>query len=85
MRPMKEFDPAKPATVHDRSFEWKPKTMQENYEKYATPRADGVMGRAFAGREGAAISRPASVSVAECGSCFGARLLCPLRRYQLKS
>ena len=44
MRPIKEFDPAKPATVHDpRSFEWKPKTMQENYEKCATPRADGVI------------------------------------------
>ena len=43
MRPMKEFDAAKPATVHDRSFEWKPKTMQENYEKCATPRADGVI------------------------------------------
>ena len=47
MRPMKEFDPAKPATVHDRlndrSFEWRPKTMQENYEEYASPRADGVI------------------------------------------
>jgi hypothetical protein len=37
---MNEFDPAKPATVHarlnDRSFEWKPETMQANYEKYAS-------------------------------------------------
>ena len=44
---MNEFDPAKPATVHDRlndrSFEWKPKTMQASYEKYASPRADGVI------------------------------------------
>jgi hypothetical protein len=39
MHPMKEFDPTKPAMVHDRlndrTFEWKPATMQANYEKYA--------------------------------------------------
>jgi hypothetical protein len=39
MNPMKEFDPTKPAMVHDRlndrKFEWKPATMQANYEKYA--------------------------------------------------
>jgi hypothetical protein len=38
MHPMKEFDPTKPAMVHDRlndrTFEWKPATMQANYEKY---------------------------------------------------
>jgi hypothetical protein len=37
--PMKEFDPTKPAMVHDRlndrTFEWKPATMQANYGKYA--------------------------------------------------
>jgi hypothetical protein len=39
MHPMKEFDPTKPAMVHDRlndrTFECKPATMQANYEKYA--------------------------------------------------
>jgi len=39
MHPMKEFDPTKPAMVHDRlndrTFEWKPATKQANYEKYA--------------------------------------------------
>lgn len=33
------FDPTKPAMVHDRlngrTFEWKPATMQANYEMYA--------------------------------------------------
>jgi hypothetical protein len=46
MRPMNEFDPAKPGMVHDRindrTFEWAPETMQANYNKYASPRADGV-------------------------------------------
>jgi hypothetical protein len=39
MHPMKEFDPTKPAMVHDRlnnrTFEWKPATMQAHYENYA--------------------------------------------------
>jgi hypothetical protein len=39
MHPMEEFDPTKPVMVHDRlndrTFEWKPATMQANYEKYA--------------------------------------------------
>ena len=47
MRPMSEFDPSLPGIVHDRlndrTFEWKPETMQANYEKYASPRADGVI------------------------------------------
>jgi hypothetical protein len=36
---MSEFDPSLPVMVHDRlndrTFEWKPATMQANYEKYA--------------------------------------------------
>jgi hypothetical protein len=47
MHPMKEFDPTKPAMVHDRlndrTFEWKPATMQANYEKYADPHGPGVI------------------------------------------
>jgi hypothetical protein len=47
VRPMNEFDPSKPAMVHDRlndrTFEWAPETMQANYEKYASPRGDGVI------------------------------------------
>jgi hypothetical protein len=41
MNPMSTFDPSKPAMVHDRlndrTFQWKPKTMQANYEQYASP------------------------------------------------
>ena len=41
MNPMSTFDPSTPAMVHDRlndrTFEWKPETMQANYEQYATP------------------------------------------------
>ena len=47
MYPMKEFDPTKPAMVHDRlndrTFERKPATMQANYEKYADPHGPGVI------------------------------------------
>jgi hypothetical protein len=41
MHPTKEFDPTKPAMVHDRlndrSFEWKPAIMAANYRQYAQP------------------------------------------------
>jgi hypothetical protein len=41
MRPMKNFDPTKPAMVHDRlndrTFEWKPASMAANYRQYAEP------------------------------------------------
>ena len=47
MHPMNEFGPTKPAMVHDRlndrTFEWKPATMQANYEKYATPSGPEVI------------------------------------------
>lgn len=46
MRPMKEFDPSKPAMVHDRindrTFEWKPETMEANYRQYAVTAGDVV-------------------------------------------
>jgi hypothetical protein len=41
MRPMKDFDPSTPAMVHDRlndrTFEWKPPSMEANYRQYAEP------------------------------------------------
>lgn len=46
MRPMKEFDPSKPAMMHDgvngRTFEWKPAEMAENYRRYAKPHGDFI-------------------------------------------
>lgn len=46
MRPMKEFDPSKAAMVHDRindrTFEWKPETMEANYRQYAVTSGDVV-------------------------------------------
>jgi hypothetical protein len=46
MDPMSTFDPSKPAMVHDRlddrTFKWKPATMQANYEKYADPHTPGI-------------------------------------------
>ena len=47
MNPMSTFDPSNPAMVHDRlndrTFEWKPETMQANYEQYADPFEPGVI------------------------------------------
>ena len=46
MRPMKEFDPSKPAMVHDRlndrTFEWKPE-WQGKYDLSARKSGDGLI------------------------------------------
>jgi hypothetical protein len=46
MRPMSEFDPSKPALVHDRlsdrTFVWAPH-MAKIYRQYAAPHAPGVI------------------------------------------
>jgi hypothetical protein len=43
---MSEFDPSKPAMVrdrlNDRTFEWKPATMEANYRRHAVSVADVV-------------------------------------------
>jgi hypothetical protein len=40
-RPMVEFDPSKPAMVHDglndQVVDWKPELYQKHYERYAHP------------------------------------------------
>jgi hypothetical protein len=40
-RPMVEFDPSKPAMVHDglndQVIDWKPELYQKHYERYAHP------------------------------------------------
>jgi hypothetical protein len=45
LKPMSEFDPKRPALVHDllndRTFEWKPETHLESYRRFAEP--DGTM------------------------------------------
>jgi len=47
MNPVSTFDPSKPAMVHDRlndrTFKWKPETMQANYEEYANPHGPGII------------------------------------------
>jgi hypothetical protein len=47
LRPMNEFDPSKPAMVHDRlndeTFEWKPEQYFKSYLKYAHPHDVGVI------------------------------------------
>jgi hypothetical protein len=48
LRPMSDFDPARPALVHDslndRTFEWKPDEFLEHYREHAQPAAKGVIG-----------------------------------------
>ena len=81
MNPMSTFDPSKPAMVHDRlndrTFQWKPKTMQANYEQYASlVRTTGRhrLGRPLAGRlvaeiEGrSAASSPIKLTVSVVGT-----------------
>jgi hypothetical protein len=47
MRSMKEFDPTKPAIVHDKlnhgNLDWRP-DWAEHYRKYAIEDANGVIG-----------------------------------------
>jgi len=47
MRPMREFDPTKPALVHDalndRTFKWKPE-FAESYRKNAKVEGKGIVG-----------------------------------------
>jgi hypothetical protein len=47
LRPMSEFDPSKPAMVHDRlndeTFEWVPEKHQADYERYASEFGPGVI------------------------------------------
>jgi hypothetical protein len=46
-RPMAEFDPTKPALVHDRLngkvIDWKPERYQRHYQAFATPFDPGVI------------------------------------------
>ena len=45
--PMAEFDPSKPALVHDKLndkvIDWKPERYQRHYEAFATPFDPGVV------------------------------------------
>ena len=47
LRPMSEFDPSKPALVHDQlnddTFEWLPEKYREHYERYAHEHRPGVI------------------------------------------
>jgi hypothetical protein len=47
LRPMSEFNPSKPALVHDQlnddTFEWMPERHRADYERYAEPWGDGIV------------------------------------------
>jgi hypothetical protein len=47
LRPMSEFDPSKPALVHDQlnddTFEWMPERHCADYERYAGPWGNGII------------------------------------------
>jgi hypothetical protein len=47
LRPMREFDPAQPAMVHDQlnddTFEWEPEKYREHYERYAQAWSPGIV------------------------------------------
>ena len=44
---MSEFDPTKPAMVHDQlndqTFEWEPEKYRAHYERYAAPYGSGII------------------------------------------
>jgi hypothetical protein len=46
-RPMADFDPSKPALVHDklddRVIDWQPERYQRHYQAFAMPLAPGVI------------------------------------------
>jgi hypothetical protein len=46
-RPMAEFDPSKPALVHDKLsgqvLDWQPERYQRHYQAFAMPLAPGVI------------------------------------------
>jgi hypothetical protein len=46
-RPMSEFDPSKPALVHDQlndeTFEWQPERWEANFRQYAEQWRPGVV------------------------------------------
>ena len=47
LRPISEFDPSRPAMVHDQlndmTFHWRPEEYRDHYERYARDHAPGIV------------------------------------------